>query len=1137
MSTLHVWLAALGLEQYAAVFAENDIDLEVLPELSEKDLAELGVSLGHRKKILKALTEAVPAPFIAVTPTAPVVPEAPDPRSYTPKHLIDKILQSRSALEGERKQVTVLFADIQSSMQLATQLDPEQWHHLLERYFEILTDAVHRFEGTVNQYTGDGIMALFGAPIAHEDNAQRACYSALQARDELRSFSDQLRLTQGLNFSFRIGLNSGDVVVGKIGDDLRMDYTAQGATVGIAQRIEQLAAPGHVYLSGATERLIAGYFQLRSMGQTDLKGLTEAFPLFELEATGNARNRLDVSITRGLSRFVGRTAEMQTLEAALARTQDGHGQVIGIVGEPGLGKSRLCFEFIEHCRRQKLPVFEAHCLAHGKNTPYLPILELFRNYFDIKTEDDAPQARKKIAGTLSLLDRSLQESLPVLFEFMGVSDPNHRSPPMDAEAKQRQLYELVHRVNRAQDVQGQVTVTLIDDLHWIDAGSDGFVNQMVSAVAGRRSLIVLNFRPEYVATFAAKAHYQQLPLVPLGDAPLRELIVDLIGRDESVSELFNRIIEWTTGNPFYTEELVNSLIEAGDLVGHPGRYRLTTALERLVVPTNVQTVLAARIDRLPEAAKRLLQTAAVIGKAFSGPLIAAVTDLTAREQATGLERLKAGDFIYERALYPVFEYAFKHPLTHEVAYQSQLKSRRAVVHAAVAGALEAQAGDKLDEQAALLAHHCEAAGENLNAARWHRRAAEWAGLNDLKTALDHWQRVRDLARDRGADTESTLLLIAACSAALAHGWRIGHSALDCAALFAEGCGAAERAGNLVALAMLNAAYGAVRGLNHALAADYVRYPAEAVQIAERTGDVALRCGARGFLMLGLVHSGQLPEAKRVADEIVELAGDNAHLGADLAGFSPLLAAHWTRQRYIGLTLDPAAARREVARLRQVARDSGYPEQALWFVWVEAELQRAVGETDGAIELGRLAVELAEPFGAANQIISVIFLCDGLVGTREWQRLRDSATDALTMIRERGAVRLIEPIFLGHLGTAHLELGNLQAAREIAQEGVVFMQKSGAMWIPHVYVVLARAQILLSEPAVDILRTLDEYEALLTRAGMGVYEGELHELRARLADRQNQNAERGKALARAHECYTRFGMTVQAARVRSQKTGS
>ena len=562
----------------------------------------------------------------------------------------------------------------------------------------------------------------------------------------------------------------------------------------------------------ATEHLVAGYFQLRAMGKADLKGLAGALPLFELEATGSARNRLDVAVTRGLSRFVGRTAEMQTLDAALERTQSGHGQVIGIVGEPGLGKSRLCFEFVEHCRRQKIPVFEAHCPAHGKNISYLPILELFRNYFDIKTDDDAAQARKKIAGTLLLLDGTLSESLPVLFEFMGIGDPSHPPAKMDAEAKQRQLYELMHRTVRAQDAQGQVTITLIDDLHWVDAGSDGFVNQLVSAVAGRRSLMVLNFRPEYVAAFANRPHYQQLPLVPLGDAPLRELIADLIGHDESVTELSMRIIEWTSGNPFYTEELISALSEAGDLVGHPGRYRLMTTLERLVIPTNVRAVLAARIDRLPEAAKRLLQTAAVIGKEFSGPLLEAVAYLPLSEQAGALERLKAGDFIYERALYPVFGYAFKHPLTQEVAYQSQLQSRRAVVHAAVARALEVQAHDKLDEQAALLAHHCELAGEILNAARWHKRAAEWAGLNDINAALYRWLRVRALVRATEDDAESTALTVMACSRALTLGWRLGESAAEWSTLFEEGCAAAERADDLPALSMLNANWSALSGL-------------------------------------------------------------------------------------------------------------------------------------------------------------------------------------------------------------------------------------------------------------------------------------------------------------------------------------
>ncbi|MGE0484738.1 MAG: adenylate/guanylate cyclase domain-containing protein [Gammaproteobacteria bacterium] len=660
---------------------------------------------------------------------------------YTPRHLADKILQSKSALEGERKQVTVLFADIQDSMQLASTLDAERWHTLLERYFAILTDAVHHFEGTVNQYTGDGIMALFGAPIAHEDHAQRACHAALQAREALRTFADQLRLTEGLNLGFRIGLNSGDVVVGKIGDDLRMDYTAQGATVGIAQRIEQVAAPGHIFLSGHTERLVVGFFKLRAMGETTLKGLAAPLAVFELEAPGVARSRLDVAVDRGLSRFVGRDTELRTLDAALAHAENGHGQVIGIVGDPGLGKSRLCLEFVEQCRGRGIPVYEAHCPAHGRNIPYLPILELFRNYFAIDVRDDAAHARQKIAGTLLLLDPALHESLPLLFDFMGVSDPGTPPVALDTEVRQRQLYELLHRVVHAQDTHGQVTVTLIDDLHWIDAGSDGFVRQLVSAAEGRRSLVVLNFRPEYVAAFAGKAHYHQLPLVPLSNDALRELLAELMGHDPSVAELNERIVRWTTGNPFFTEELVHALVDEGALAGRPGRYRLTRGLDQIAVPSNVQSVLAARIDRLPIPAKRLLQTAAVIGKEFARPLLEAVTDLTDADFDAALERLKAGDFIYERALYPVFEYAFKHPLTHEIAYRSQLGARRAESHSAVARALEAQSTSRLDESAS-------AAGASLRASR---RVDRCLALASARCRVGHRQRSRSSPVPLAAD--------------------------------------------------------------------------------------------------------------------------------------------------------------------------------------------------------------------------------------------------------------------------------------------------------------------------------------------------------------------------------------------------
>ena len=388
--------------------------------------------------------------------------------AYTPPHLAEKILNSRAALEGERKQVTVLFADVSGSMELAAAMDAEAWHKILDGFFAILTDCIHGFEGTVNQFTGDGVMALFGAPIAHEDHAQRACYAALQIRDQLREYGDRLRPEQGISFGVRIGINSGDIVVGKLGDDLRMDYTAQGETVGIAQRIEQLAESGRAYLGEATERIVRGYFALRSLGASRLKGLDDTIEIFELEDASAAHTRLEVAQARGLTHFVGRRDEMEMLETALARATESHGQVVGVVGDAGLGKSRLCYEFAERCRAQGIVVYEAHCPAHGKNVPFLPVLDLFRVYFDIEVQDTAAQSREKIAGTVLLLDPELNDSLPVLFEFMGVADPAKSPSTMGSEGRQRLLFTLIHRVARARSAQGDTVIILIDDLHWID---------------------------------------------------------------------------------------------------------------------------------------------------------------------------------------------------------------------------------------------------------------------------------------------------------------------------------------------------------------------------------------------------------------------------------------------------------------------------------------------------------------------------------------------------------------------------------------------------------------------------------------------------------------------------------------------
>jgi len=564
---------------YRALKRDFNLDDETLEDLKEELVDIRQVAADKDSKMLVWVGESQLA--------GASEPQPQSPASYTPAHLAEKILQCRSALEGERKQVTVLFADIKGSMELAGQLDPEAWHEILDRFFNILTEGVHRYEGTVNQYTGDGIMALFGAPIAHEDHAQRACYAAIHLRDQLKKYADRLRIERGIDFGVRIGINSGDVVVGKIGDDLRMDYTAQGHTVGLAQRIEQLADTGRIYFSEHTQRLVEGYFTVHDLGASPVAGAEAPVGIYELESASTLRTRLDVARDHGLTRFVGRVDEMQTLESALARAHEGYGQVVGVVGDPGLGKSRLCYEFVERCRAQDIAVYEAHCPAHGKNIPFIPILELFRNYFGVTPQDTPAQARQKIAGVLLLLDESFREGLPILFEFMGVGDPERPAALLDVDARQRQLFAMMHRVYRAQSEQGVPNVAFIDDLHWVDPGSDAFVAQMVAATEGSSNLFLVNFRPEYQADWTGRTHYQQLPLAPLGPADLRELVENLLGTHPSVRGLIERIMEWTEGNPFFTEEVVHELVEAGHLDGTPGAYKLATDVDALQVPPNV----------------------------------------------------------------------------------------------------------------------------------------------------------------------------------------------------------------------------------------------------------------------------------------------------------------------------------------------------------------------------------------------------------------------------------------------------------------------------------------------------------------------------------------------------------------------
>jgi class 3 adenylate cyclase/tetratricopeptide (TPR) repeat protein len=1055
-----------------------------------------------------------------------------DPRAYTPKHLAEKILTSRSALEGERKQVTVLFADVQGSVALSESVDPETLHRIMDRFFAILADGVHRFEGTVNQYTGDGIMALFGAPIAHEDHAGRACYAALHLRDELRRYADELRLNQGLNFSVRMGLNSGEVVVGKIGDDLRMDYTAQGHTVGLAARVEQIAESGRVYLTQHTASLVEGFFQLRDLGPLAVKGVQDPLRVYELQGVGKLRTRLDVSQARGFSKFVGRGNETAALEAALERAIQGNGQVIGVVGEAGVGKSRLCYEFVQGCRARGLTVTEAHGVAHGKTIPFLGVLEYLRNYFGTTEQDTEQSAREKIAGKVVLLDPELSDALPLLFDFLGVPDPERPVQRMDPEARQRQLFAAMKRITHAQG-RREPTLAVMEDLQWIDAGSEAFLENFVEALAGTRHLLVVNFRPEYHAGWMQRSYYQQMPLLPLGSEAITELLRDLLGTAPSLAGLADRIRDRTGGNPFFIEEVVRSLIEAGSLEGSSGAYRLVKPVDEVAIPARVQSVLAARIDRLGESEKQVFQTASVIGRTFSEPILKAVAELPETDLAASLSSLQRAEFIYEEALYPEAVYAFKHALTQEVAYHSQLTEQRARVHAAVARTIAELYPDKLDEQAALIAHHWEEAGEALEAARWHCRAAEWAGTSHLAEALGHWRKVRELLERVPESAETMALGVAACTQMLNVGWRLGAPEEEVASMFIEGKALAERSGDLRLLARLVLTYAVVRG-SAGEVEEYLNHAEEAARVADQTDDAGLKAGCRDGRMVADWWAGHLREALMLAEENLAQTSEDPRLGADIFGFGLHVNTLILRGLIVSATGRHEEAEADLDRALGLARQHGDAENLCWAHAVYVPLARNAGHIEAALGHARHAVEIAEKIGSPfSRVTAYEQLGEAHILSDEWSQAAAALEEALHIARETRSNLVSEPFILASLAEAQLGVGDKSRARQTADEAVAVARRRGTRYfecLAH----LARARVLLhtegAAASADIQDALKQAQTLVEETGGRSREPFIHEERANLARLTRDDATRGRELRKAHRLFTEMGATGHAERL-------
>ena len=669
-----------------------------------------------------------------------------EPQSYTPKFLADKILKTRSSLKGERKLVTVLFADVANFTSMSENLDPEEVHQIMDGCFRILMDEIHKYEGTINQFTGDGVMALFGAPVAHEDHAQRACYAALSIQNSIRGYGDKIQKGTGVEFKLRIGLNSGPVIVGSIGDDLRLDYTAVGDTTNLASRLESVAQPGSVIVSDNIYKLTRGFFQFEPLGKVGVKGKEKPQETYELIKPGEINTRIGASVAKGLIRFVGRKSSMAALNDSYEKVQSGFGQIVGIVGDAGVGKSRLLLEFVNQLREGDFIYFEGRCLPYGSSMIYMPILDILRHFFDIDEGDREFIIKKKIKEKIQSLDEKLENTIPSFQELLSLKVDNEDYQKLEPKQKRDRCFEAIRdlfiRISHERPL-----VIAFEDLHWIDKTTEEVIDYLIGSLANTRVILILLYRPEYTHQWGSRSYYNKVSVNQLGTNSSTELVKAILEGGEIVPEIRDLILKRADGNPFFMEEFTHSLIENGTIRKKDSEYVLDRKVSEIQIPDTLQGIIASRMDRLEENLKQTMQIASVIGRDFAFRILQIITGMR-KELKSSLISLQGLEFIYEKSLFPELEYIFKHALTQEVAYNSLLIARRKEIHEKVGVAIEQLYVDKLAEFYEILAYQYSKSGNLEKAYQYSKLSGEKAEANysNLEAYEFHKQAINALTK-------------------------------------------------------------------------------------------------------------------------------------------------------------------------------------------------------------------------------------------------------------------------------------------------------------------------------------------------------------------------------------------------------
>jgi class 3 adenylate cyclase/tetratricopeptide (TPR) repeat protein len=1002
-----------------------------------------------------------------------------DAPTHSQKAFVRQVQENETStpqkVEGERKTVTALFADIKGSTELEQDLDPEDARSVIDPALKLMIDAVRQYDGYIVQSTGDGIFALFGAPVAHEDHPQRAVSAGLRMLDELYRYSARLHERGRAPIEIRVGINSGEVVVRPISTgEGQTEYTPIGHTANLASRMQTLASTGSIAISESTRKLVEGYFELEARGPTRVKGISEAVNVYEVKGVGPLKTRLQRSASHGFCKFVSRDREMTALNHAADLARERRGQIAAVVAEPGVGKSRLYHEFKAGIPSSSI-VLEAFSVSHGKASAYLPVIFLLHGYFNISSDDDRSARREKVVDKLHALDTTLDNTLPYLLALLDVAERDDSLAGMDPAIRQRRTTDAIKRILLRESLN-QPLIIIFEDLQWIDEQTQALLNLLVDSIATARILLLVNYRPEYQHQWGGKSYYTRIWLDPLGDQAAQLLLDSLLGDEESLAPLKLLIKERTQGNPFFIEETVQVLLDEAALVREDDVLRITKPLGELKIPPTVQGILAARIDRLPAAEKELLQSLAVIGMVFSLELARRLANWHDDELHTMLSRLQLAEFIYEHLGVGEVEYTFKHALTHDVAYNSLLIERRKQIHERIGRTLESMHGEQVDEHHHELAHHFSRSD---NASK----AVEYLGKAG----------VRSLNRSE---------LGSACSY------------LDSAlAVIQQWPTGPERSQTELSLRI-------PLGSSLALFKGYAAPEAEAnianmQKLIGEVQDPSLQFGALLSIYQFYTVRGSLKEARTVTNQMLTVA-EASNIPALIAG------ANESCGNVLMWYGEFDTARRHLVRALDIYEKNPsepYPgaistttANFSWMVWYQGYADRALAVADKAIEIARkitndVALMLALVFGYLLRLQTGHY-DDGLKLLEESEELG-----------ERRGMILWSALAHFYRGFFLSRMGKIDEGLAIAAAAVTSYDVAGARWGTSAFLAQLAAAQLRAGRTLECLQTIEMGLAYVAENGERIGEPELYILKGDALSRQDaQEARRcyERALAIARE---------------------